>query len=316
MHRPPWLAVEFRHLAALAAVAREGSFRAAADDLGYVQSAVSEQIAALESSIGTSVLHRRRGAAPAALTEAGELLLRHFEQILNSLAAADADLEALRTGRRGRLRIGVYESVAVRVLPSILREFNESLPDVTVEMVASTTGDDLTDMVKSGRLDAAFGNLRRPAWSFASRELMSDPHMLMTPADWPLARAGGPPTAAQLGIVKLIGPASGKRAELAEAQLRARGVKPRYAFAAEGNSSVQAMVAGGMGAAVVPRLVADETDDRIALVDLSSLVSPRTISLYWPQERVQPALERFVEIAARCCAQRPDAVTHATPLAA
>jgi molybdate transport repressor ModE-like protein len=316
MHRPPWPAVEFRHLAALSAVAREGSFRAAADDLGYVQSAVSEQIAALETSIGTSVIERRRGAAPAALTEAGELLLRHFEQIIDILATADAELDALREGRRGRLRIGVYESVAVRILPSVLRDLMGTLPDVKVELVASSNGDGLADLVACGHLDAAFGNLPRPAWSFASRELMSDPHVLMAPAEWALTSGGRAPTAAQLRTLTMIGPASGKRAQLAEAQLRARGVTPRYAFAAEGNSALQALVGAGMGAAVVPRLSVDAADERIALLDLSSFVSPRPISLFWPQDRVHPALETFTEIVARGCARHSETVVHVAPLAA
>ena len=70
-----WFGIELRHLAALEAVAREGSFRRAAERLGYVQSAISHQIAALESLTGRRLIERSRGTRPTALTPAGEVLL-------------------------------------------------------------------------------------------------------------------------------------------------------------------------------------------------------------------------------------------------
>jgi molybdate transport repressor ModE-like protein len=94
--RQPWLGVEFRHLAALAAIAEEGSFNAAANRLGYVQSAVSQQIAALERALGTRVIERTRGCRRLALSSAGEVLLVHSEEILARLAVAWADVEALQ----------------------------------------------------------------------------------------------------------------------------------------------------------------------------------------------------------------------------
>ena len=70
-----WVSVELRHLVALDAVAREGSFRRAAERLGYVQSAISHQIAALETLVGQRLIDRSRGTRPLMLTPAGELLL-------------------------------------------------------------------------------------------------------------------------------------------------------------------------------------------------------------------------------------------------
>src|SRR3954468_22088056 len=91
-----WPGVEFRHLAALEAVATEGSFRGAGVRLGYAQPAISQQIAALESAVGTRLVDRRRGRGGVALTEAGEVLLRHATEIGARLRAARAELQALQ----------------------------------------------------------------------------------------------------------------------------------------------------------------------------------------------------------------------------
>jgi molybdate transport repressor ModE-like protein len=106
-----WLGIELRHLTALEAVAREGSFGRAAKSLGYTQSAVSQQIAALERIVGARLVDRPGGPRPVSLTEAGELLLRHAEAIVARLAAAQADLGALAEGEAGVLRVGIYQSV-------------------------------------------------------------------------------------------------------------------------------------------------------------------------------------------------------------
>src|SRR5215203_7038545 len=111
-----WLGVELRHLAALEAVAREGSFGRAAESLGYTQSAISQQIQTLERLVGERLLERPGGPRAVSLTEAGRLLLRHAEAVVARLQAAQADMSALASGEGGRLRIGTFQSVGARVL--------------------------------------------------------------------------------------------------------------------------------------------------------------------------------------------------------
>src|SRR5712691_13336371 len=133
------LGVELRHVLALEAVAREGSFGRAAIALGYTQSAISQQIAMLERIVGERLIERPGGPRPVSLTEAGELLLRHAEAIVARLAAAQADLAALSDGTAGRLRVGIYQSVGERVLPELMRRFRASWPRVEIRLSESAS---------------------------------------------------------------------------------------------------------------------------------------------------------------------------------
>src|SRR5689334_10835895 len=129
-----WPGLELRHLLALQAVAREGSFAGAAEALGYTQSAVSQQIAGLERAVGRRLVERPGGRRRIWLTDAGEALLRHADAIISHVHAAAADVEALSEGRAGRLRVGTYQSVSARILPPILQAFHRQFPEVTLEL--------------------------------------------------------------------------------------------------------------------------------------------------------------------------------------
>src|ERR687888_554418 len=123
-----WLGIELRHLIALEAVASEGSFGRAAISLGYTQSAISQQIATLERIVGQKLIERPGGPRPVSLTDGGRLLLGHAEGITARLQDAQADLEALSAGDAGLLRIGTYQSVGARILPTLPATFRASLP--------------------------------------------------------------------------------------------------------------------------------------------------------------------------------------------
>src|SRR5256714_7242655 len=123
-----WLGIELRHLTALEAVAREGSFGRAAKSLGYTQSAVSQQIAALERIVGARLVERPGGPRPVSLTEAGELLLPHAEAIVARLAPAQADLRAPAGGEGGGLPLGLYQSRGQRDLAQPMPPYAARLP--------------------------------------------------------------------------------------------------------------------------------------------------------------------------------------------
>src|ERR1051326_9036566 len=97
-------------------VAQRGSFTAAADALSYTQSAVSQQISALEP-------------------EAGEILLSHADAILGRIAHAERDLSAYLEARAGRLRLAAFESAGAALVPSAVETFHDRHPQVELNEV-------------------------------------------------------------------------------------------------------------------------------------------------------------------------------------
>ena len=297
--------VEIRHLAALAAVAEEGSFRRAATRLGYVQSAISEQIAALERIVGQQLIVRARGAGAVELTEAGEVLLAHGKAILARVKAAEADLGALADGSAGSLRLGIYQSVGARVVPRLLPRYARDWPDVRVLPQESPTDAGLFELVERGELELSFADLPLHPGPFESVELMADPYVLVVPADSPLAQAG-PAGLEELAGLPLIGHWTCRVLPRVEAELRAQGVEPNFVFRSDIIGTVQALVGAGVGNAVVPRLAVDFGDPQVAVVELAPdvPVQPRVIALFWHRDRYRsPAAQGFVEAAREVCAQ-------------
>src|SRR5213080_77720 len=120
------LGVELRHLLALQAIAEHGSFGRAARALGYTQSAISQQMAALERAVGEKLIERPGGPRLVSLTEAGLLLLRHAEAIV------------------------------ARLLPTLVRRFKEQFPKVDVQLSESAVDDELEARLERGEVDLSF----------------------------------------------------------------------------------------------------------------------------------------------------------------
>ena len=296
-----WLGIELRHLTALEAVAREGSFGRAAKTLGYTQSAVSQQIAALERIVGARLVDRPGGPRPVSLTEAGELLLRHAEAIVARLAAAQADLGALAEGEGGVLRVGIYQSVGQRILPELMRRYAAAWPRVEIALTESASDAELLTLVERGELDLTFADLPLPEGPFEAVEVVRDRYVLVVAADSELARRGRPPTPRELADLDLVGFRSCRSLRaLADALPH----PPRFVFRSDDNGTVQGLVGAGVGAALVPRLTLEPHDETIVEIDLGPKVPPRLIALAWHSDRFRtPAAQAFVDTALDVCAE-------------
>jgi molybdate transport repressor ModE-like protein len=132
--------IELKQLLALRAVAETGTFWQAAELVHAAHSTLSDHIAALEGLTGQRMVERSRGRRMVQLTEAGTLLVAHASAIEARLRAADADLQALARGDAGVVRVGIYQSLANRVLPEFMRKFSVTWP--TVRLLVQEVLDD------------------------------------------------------------------------------------------------------------------------------------------------------------------------------
>jgi DNA-binding transcriptional LysR family regulator len=287
--------VELRHLAALEAVGRTHSFVAAARELGYTQSAISQQIAALERAVGQRLVERPGGPRPVALTEAGALLLRHADSIVAQLDAAEADMAALAEGAAGPLRVGIFQSVGARILPGLLRRFREAWPRIEVRVREETTAADLVRLLEHGELDLAFADLPLPEGPFEWNEILRDPYVLVVPKTDPLAERESAPPLRELAGRPLV---TWRQLGEPETFLRGRVPDLNVVFRSDDNGTLMGLVAEGLGYAVVPQLVVNPRNPAYVALPFGNRVPPRQLAIVWHRDRHRSAAaEAFIELS-------------------
>src|SRR2546430_17477915 len=136
--------LDVKRLKVLREVARSGSFSAAADELGYTQPAISQQISALEREAGTRLL--QRGARGVTLTDAGRALVDHSDAILARLAVAEEELEAIAGLRGGRLRLASFPTAGATLVPLAIAMVSDRHPDVQLSLFAAQPEDTLRSL--------------------------------------------------------------------------------------------------------------------------------------------------------------------------
>jgi DNA-binding transcriptional LysR family regulator len=293
-----WHGVELRHLAALETVARERSFSAAANALGYTQSAVSSQITALERIVGARLFERIRGTRGVELTEEGRLLLEHAAAVTARLHAARADLDASRGGRRAVLRVGTFQTVSQSVLPGVLRRLAQSPDPVRTTVHEDATIDRLVMLLDRGELDVSFVLLPLRAPRLETLQVLEDPWYLLMRAEHPLAKSG------IVSIPMLAGVPLVSLERQIERAILAAGVVPEIALRLTDYRSVGAMVEAGMGCGIVPELALGSVGEGLVARPVDRLPA-RIVGVAWNGERRQTAaIARFVDAVRTTAARR------------
>jgi DNA-binding transcriptional LysR family regulator len=246
---------DFRKLQILRALHEAGTVTAAAAALRMTPSAVSQQLAALSKQIGAPVLEARgRGVR---LTGAAHVLLRHAEVVFAQLERAGAELDGYARGDSGQVTVGTIASAISRLVVPAAELLRGSAPGITVtvrEAEAAAVFEDLA----AGEIDIAVSlvvdapSARDPR--FALSPLLVDPLDAALPADHPLASVPGL-RLSQLAREPWIFGASGPWREITLAACAEAGFVPEQAHSATDWPAILALVAGGMGVALVPRMV-------------------------------------------------------------
>jgi molybdate transport repressor ModE-like protein len=303
--------LDVRRMRVLREVAQRGSFSAAAEALSFTQSAVSQQIAALEREAGAVLV--QRSARGVRLTEAGEALVRHTEAILARLAEAESELEAIAGLRGGRLRLAAFESAGSTLMPLAIAAFRERHPAVELSMALLEPEESLPQL-RAGELDLALTFESRTAGDvvdgIALAHLLEDPMYLVLPGDHPLANRRNLHLADLAGEAWIGGPTGCECNRLIFRSCAAAGYDPRIAFETDDYTAVQGFVAAGVGVSLIAELGLTSVRDDIVVRSLGRETPVRqiyaaTLAEGYRSPASQAMLEILHEVAGRYAQRRP-----------
>ena len=295
-------------LRVLKEVAHRGSFSAAADALSYTQSAVSQQISALEAETGMTLLERHpRGVS---LTAAGQTLVGHAEGILARLESAEAALSAIAGLRGGRLRMASFPTAGATLMPLAIATFRARYPDVELTL-AEGEPEQIVPRLRAGELDLAllfeFGEspLGEALGEGITRvELLEDPLYLALPRDHALAGKR------KLRLEDLREEAwvqtssSSPCARHVVRSCHAAGFEPRVAFESDDYQTVQGLVAAGVGVALIPELALSVVREEIVIRALSPHPPARQVIAATPAgARLLPAAPAMLSVLQEAAAR-------------
>jgi DNA-binding transcriptional LysR family regulator len=308
--------IEARHLRVLRAVAATGSFSAAGRELGCTQPAVSQQMKALEASVGTPLLVRT--GREMRLTQAGEALVRHASGILAGLTAAEEEVAAIAGLRAGRVRLVSFPSGSSTLVPAALAALRAAHPGTRVSLEEAEPPASVT-MLRDGDCDIALafryegaggapgapgaGETAADEWEdLVVRPLLVDRLVGMVPERHPLAEAGTVAIGELAGEPWIAG-CPRCRGQLVEVCARA-GFTPRIDFATDDYPAVVGLVGAGLGVAVLPQLAVESVRPRGArALTLEPAVRREIVALTLPDLARVPAVAATLDELARAAAR-------------
>ncbi|MDA0161580.1 LysR substrate-binding domain-containing protein [Solirubrobacter ginsenosidimutans] len=258
-------------------VAARGSFTAAADVLGYTQSAISRQVAAMEAAAGAPLFERHaRGVRP---TLAGTVLLRHAGPVLERVDTARLELGGLRDRLEGRLALGAYPTALAVLVPRALARLRAAHPAITVTLREGTTPTHLR-RVRAGRLELAVVALDPDALDTVqdlSADVVYEGGLLLAVAETHRFAQRGTVDVGELATEPWIVGDSGAGDSPFGAW---PGLKsPRIAHSVRDWPARLALVANGFGIAVVPGMHATTVGPGVALVAVDEPIPIRRVAV-------------------------------------
>lgn len=284
--------LNLERLRVLHAVWTTGSVVGAARTLHVTTSAVSQQVARLEREVDQRLVERQgRGIR---LTEAGALLARHAGDLLGHVERVEAGLAEHRGAVAGALTIAAFATAARGLLPGVLRDLRSRYPDLSVSL-SEQEPHEAIPALRRGHLDVAIVQdwaeeaLAVPP-TLSRRHLLTDPFDVALPADHPLANRYS------VAIKELAGDdwitwSTGQICHDWLIRIFDRhDAQPRIQHTASEHSTQLALVAAGLGAAVIPRLGREPAPPSVRFVPLDPPPIRRIFALWRTSAGNHPAI--------------------------
>ena len=227
-----------------------GSFKKAAEALGYTQAGISYMLNTLENELGVTLFIRDYGGVH--LTADGGQILPWIQDICNSERRLNVKLDDLKSLESGTIRVAAFTSVSIHWLPGMIKTFLRDHPKVKFDLRCSDDQDEMERLVWRGDVDCGFFVLPVKT-DLVTIPLKEDPMLMVLPADHPLADAPYFPIEA-LSEYPYIELNEGVFSEMRDV-FAGYGVKPNIYLTAENGYTVMALVSKGFGFSIFPELM-------------------------------------------------------------
>lgn len=280
------------------AVAEHLNFRHAASALGVSQSSVSTRIKRLEQDLGTLLFERRhRGVR---LTEAGQHFLEHVTTGIEHLDRAVRTAGTIARGEQGRLRIGLYASIAAGFLAELLNQFREQHPAVDLQMIEGRASDTIRE-VRKARLDVAFVAGAPLASDCHSKLLWTEALFVALPERHPLAEAESVRWSelAEETFVARCGGGGPQVHDHIALRLAEHWSQPRIRRFDVERDTLMSMVAQGYGVTLTSEAAAQTSFPGVVFRPILDEPEPITFSAVWLPHNRSRALKDLLALAQR-----------------
>jgi DNA-binding transcriptional LysR family regulator len=277
-------------LRVLAAVVQTGSFTAAAEQLNMTQSAASHALSGLEAELGVTLLQRDRSGVT--LTETGKQVLHHAQAMLAHAESIQQIASAALGLEIGKVRIGTFPSVSARLLPGIIRTFQQHYPGIEVVLFEGTD-DEVVEWIMSGIVDTGF--VTQIAAHIPSFRITRDELLAIVPEAHPLATQGSV-RLEQLRAEPLILSKAGCE-PLVRGLFRSNRtpLNPRYEVS--DGSTMLAMIQEALGVAIMPEMVLPDKLAGVRAVSLDPCVYRYLALGVRSMQGLSPAAHAFIQQA-------------------
>jgi DNA-binding transcriptional LysR family regulator len=291
----PGSGFELRQLRTFAAVAQRRSFTRAADDLHVAQQAVSQQIKALERSLGVTLL--RRTPRRVELTAEGKVFLADCRRVLAAADRAARRVQAAARGEAGTLRLAYTLTTVWDTIPRLLARLNQVHPQVTVE-AREVFGADIPEFLLTERYDLAVAPMTSYPRGFHTRTVRREPLRIALSETDPLARRTRIELATLADRLFEVWPRDMAPGfyDTVVGTCRTAGFEPRLDEQAAGNT-VWGNLARGRGVALINASLAGQLPRGITLVDLAPPTATLTYDVVWHQGQ-RPLIHRTLQVGA------------------
>ncbi|MQA82828.1 MAG: LysR family transcriptional regulator [Streptosporangiales bacterium] len=289
--------MELRHVRYFVAVAEEKSFTRAAEKLLIAQSPLSQQIKKLEHELDVELFTRTTRSVQ--LTHAGSVFYERARMLLARSDEAMADAKKAAEGQLGRLSLAFTGTATYELLPGLVRAFQERNPDVQLELHSEMLTPAQAEGLLEGRIDV--GVLRPPvtAEGLVVEMVREEPLVVLMPTQHPLAgaRSISLETLADEPFISYpSNPPSSVYGVVIDACRRA-GFVPNVRHELAETASMVAMVAAGMGIALVPESVRQLRINGATYRRLSTPQVSVQLALAYREGEVSPVVRRYLETA-------------------